>query len=68
MGTEADAYRRLQEHLDKMPIGFPPTQTGVEITLLQTIFTPEEAEIVTHLDYKHKAVSEIYGAAQAEVG
>jgi Fe-S-cluster-containing hydrogenase component 2 len=67
MGNEKDAYRRLQEHLDEMPIGFPPTQSGVEITLLQTIFRPEEAEMATHLDYKYKSVSEIYGAAQAQV-
>jgi Na+-translocating ferredoxin:NAD+ oxidoreductase RNF subunit RnfB len=51
-----------------MPIGFPSTQSGVEITLLQTIFTPEEAEIATHLDYKHKAVGEVYASAQAQVG
>jgi Fe-S-cluster-containing hydrogenase component 2 len=67
MMNEADIYRKLQEHLDQMPIGFPPTQTGVELTLLQTIFAPEEAEIATHLDYKHKSVSQIYASAQAEV-
>ena len=43
MAVNKDAYRKLQEHLDKMPVGYPATQSGVEINLLKTIFTPEEA-------------------------
>jgi NAD-dependent dihydropyrimidine dehydrogenase PreA subunit len=40
-----DVYRRLQRHLDRMPIGFPATVSGVEIRILERIFTPDEAEI-----------------------
>ena len=50
MTSETDAYRRLQEHLDRMPIGYPATKSGVEISLLKTIFTPEEAGVTTHLN------------------
>lgn len=64
----SDVYRKLQEHLDKMPIGYPATESGVEINLLKTIFTPEEAKIATHLDYKHKAVDQIFETAKVEVG
>ncbi|MGD9146473.1 MAG: 4Fe-4S binding protein [Anaerolineae bacterium] len=67
MASEMDAYRRLQEHLDKMPIGYPATKSGVEINLLKTIFTPEEAKVTTHLDYKHKTVDQIFETAQVEV-
>jgi ferredoxin len=42
-------YRRLQQHLDRMPVGFPATQSGVEIRILQRLFTPEEAEIALEL-------------------
>jgi len=42
-------YKELQERLDKMPIGFPRTESGVEIRLLQQLFTPIEAEIATRL-------------------
>ena len=35
MTEEADIYRRLQEHLDKMPVGFPATESGVEIKILK---------------------------------
>lgn len=62
-----DAYRKLQQHLDKMPVGYPATKTGVEINLLKSIFTPEEAKIVTHLDYKHRTVDQIFETAKDEV-
>jgi Fe-S-cluster-containing hydrogenase component 2 len=68
MVAETDAYRRLQEHLDKMPVGYPATKSGVEINLLKGIFTPQEASIATHLDYKHKTVDQIFETAQDEVG
>jgi Pyruvate/2-oxoacid:ferredoxin oxidoreductase delta subunit len=67
MASEADAYRKLQKHLDKMPIGYPATESGVEINLLKTMFTPREAEIATRLHYKYKAVGEIYELAKSEV-
>ncbi|HYW43908.1 MAG TPA: 4Fe-4S dicluster domain-containing protein [Bryobacteraceae bacterium] len=42
-------YRRLQQHLDRMPVGFPATKSGVEIRILRRLFTPEEAEIALEL-------------------
>jgi electron transport complex protein RnfB len=68
MADGTDPYRELQQHLDKMPVGYPATTSGVEINLLKTIFTPEEAKIATHLDYKHKTVDQIFETAQADVG
>ena len=68
MADEKDAYRELQRHLNKMPIGYPPTQSGVEINVLKTIYTPEEARITIHLDYKYKTVDEIFETAKGEVG
>ena len=38
-------YRKLQQHLDRMPVPFPATESGVEIRILRQIFTPEEAEL-----------------------
>jgi electron transport complex protein RnfB len=68
MAAETDAYRQLQKHLNKMPVGYPATKSGVEIKLLKGIFTPQEANIATHLDYKHKTVDQIFETAQVEVG
>ncbi|UCD58479.1 MAG: 4Fe-4S binding protein [Candidatus Hydrogenedentota bacterium] len=39
-----DVYRRLAKKLDDLPNGFPATESGVELKILQKIFTPEEAE------------------------
>jgi len=38
-------YKKLAEHLDKIPNGFPATESGVELTILSKLFTVEEAEI-----------------------
>ncbi|MDF1514216.1 MAG: 4Fe-4S binding protein [Anaerolineae bacterium] len=38
-------YRELAEHLDQLPGGFAPSETGAEIPLLQRLFTPEQAEL-----------------------
>jgi len=40
-----DVYEQLAEALDRLPNGFPRTSSGVEIPLLQRIFSPEEAEL-----------------------
>ncbi|MGB6420831.1 MAG: 4Fe-4S binding protein [Anaerolineales bacterium] len=46
---KTDCYRKLAEHLDQLPGGFAPSETGAEIRLLQRLFTPEQAELATHL-------------------
>ena len=45
----ADIYKRLAEHLDNLPGGFPRTESGVEIRILRRLFTPEDAEFATQL-------------------
>lgn len=67
MENEMTVYRNLQEHLDKMPVGYPATKSGVEINLLKKIFTPEQAAVVRHLDYKHKTVDQIFTTANVDV-
>jgi len=46
---EQDIYRKLAKHLDNLPGGFPPTDTGVELRILRRLFAPEEAELALHL-------------------
>lgn len=43
------SYRKLAEHLDRLPDGFAPSDTGADLRLLRRLFTPEEAELATHL-------------------
>ncbi|RJX29933.1 MAG: 4Fe-4S dicluster domain-containing protein [Desulfarculus sp.] len=40
-----DVYKRLAKHLDDLPGGFPATESGVELKILQKLFTPEQAEL-----------------------
>jgi len=43
------AYRKLQRYLDSLPIDYPETESGVEIRILKSLFTPQEAEIALKL-------------------
>jgi NAD-dependent dihydropyrimidine dehydrogenase PreA subunit len=52
-------YVRLQKHLDNQAVGFPATRSGVEIKILKHIFTPEEAEITSYLNYKPEPIQTI---------
>jgi ferredoxin len=43
------AYRALQESLDRYPLGFPSTESGVEIEILKRLFTEEQARLAVRL-------------------
>jgi len=66
-----DVYARLRELYDRLPGGFPETDSGVEIKILQKMYTPEEAEIVVNLSQIPQPVREIAknaGRDEADVG
>jgi len=42
-------YLELRRFLDQFPLGFPQTESGVEIKILKKLFTKEEAETVVLL-------------------
>jgi NAD-dependent dihydropyrimidine dehydrogenase PreA subunit len=54
-----DIYRKLRGHLDRLPIGTPETKLGVEIEILQELFTPEQAKMALELTAKPESVEEI---------
>jgi NAD-dependent dihydropyrimidine dehydrogenase PreA subunit/DNA-binding Lrp family transcriptional regulator len=43
-----DVYKRLARHLDRLPAGYPETESGVELRILRRLFTPEEADLALH--------------------
>lgn len=59
-----DVYIRLREHLDKMPVGYPPTESGVEIRLLQRLFTVEEAQVTLCLSALPEPLERIHRRAR----
>jgi hypothetical protein len=54
-------YAQLAEALDRPPNGFPRTPSGVEITILEKIFSPEEASLAVRLSGEYEAVETIAG-------
>lgn len=46
---KSDVYRQLQQHLDRMPVPFPATKSGVELRILRMLFTEEDAEVALAL-------------------
>ena len=60
-------YRELQQDLDRMPVGFPPTLSGVEIRILKHLFTPLEARITLGLSMLLKPVSAIHRQLKDEM-
>jgi formate hydrogenlyase subunit 6/NADH:ubiquinone oxidoreductase subunit I len=61
-----DIYTRLASYLDTLPAGYPPTKDGVELQILQKLFTEEEAELALHLMILDEPVSVIAHKAGLE--
>jgi NAD-dependent dihydropyrimidine dehydrogenase PreA subunit len=45
----SDVYYRLREQLDQYSVGFPTTESGVEMKILEKLFSEEEAEMYLNL-------------------
>lgn len=60
MNPDNDVYRKLRQQIDKMPVGMPTTDSGVEIRILKHLFTPNEAKIALHLNIFPEPVERIY--------
>lgn len=43
--ADEELYRALQRHLDRMPVPYPATESGVELRILRQLFTPDEARL-----------------------
>jgi Fe-S-cluster-containing hydrogenase component 2 len=66
---ETDIYRQLQRHLDKMPVPFPETESGVELSLLKRLFDEEEASIALQLSALPESAEKIHGRfKKGEIG
>ena len=68
-GMEGDElYRELQRHLDRMPVAFPATESGVEIRILKHLFTPEEARLALSLSAIPEPVHVIHRRVRQQMG
>ncbi|MCX7823242.1 MAG: 4Fe-4S binding protein [Syntrophobacterales bacterium] len=62
-----DVYEGLANHLNRLPVGFPRTPSGVEIRILKRLFTPEEALLAQVLTFKPELPEEIAERIGAKV-
>ena len=52
-------YKKLAQRLDAIPNGFPATESGVELKILEWIFTPEEAALAAEMRLRAESADEI---------
>ena len=45
----SNVYGQLAQALDRLPGGFPQTESRVELQILRKIFSPEEASVASNL-------------------
>ncbi len=55
----SDIYKKLAEHLDNLPGGYPSTESGVELRILHRLFTEDEAAIALRLTLKPESIASI---------
>ena len=55
----SEIYRKLRKHLDSMPTGFPETASGVEIRLLEKLFTEEEARMACRMSMRPETAEQV---------
>lgn len=60
MDTESQVYRDLQKYLDRLPGGFPEVESGLDIRILKSFFTPEEAKMAVQISMKPEPLERIY--------
>ena len=54
-----ELYRQLQERLDTYSVGFPATESGVEINILKALFSLEDAEMFMGMTQKLETAESI---------
>jgi ferredoxin len=64
MNTYGDVYYKLKQEINKMPVPYSETKSGVELKLLKHLFTPAEAEIALNLNILPETLDRIYKRVQ----
>jgi Pyruvate/2-oxoacid:ferredoxin oxidoreductase delta subunit len=63
----SEVYEKLAKHLDNLPAGFPPTDSGVELRILKRLFTPAEAAAAVGLTMLPEPAAGIAGRLEHDV-
>jgi ferredoxin len=55
-----DLYREFQIYLDKMPVGYPASESDLDIKILKFLFSPEQVKIALKLNFIADPLKKIY--------
>ena len=55
-------FRQLAQHLDAIPNGYPATHSGIELRLLEKLFSPDEARLACAMRLDAEPPAEIAAA------
>jgi electron transport complex protein RnfB len=65
MNNMDNVYNDLQKHLDKhQAVGFPATESGVEIRILKELFNREQASLALQLNYEPQSAQDIFNGVK----
>ncbi|SHL01874.1 4Fe-4S binding domain-containing protein [Desulfatibacillum alkenivorans DSM 16219] len=65
-----DVYRKLQQQLDQYSMGYPATESGIEIKILKYLFSEEDANVFLNMTPKleaPEAVAQRMGEPEADM-
>jgi Na+-translocating ferredoxin:NAD+ oxidoreductase subunit B len=54
-----DLYREIQEQLDRYSLGFPATESGIELKILKKLFRKEDAELFSRMTQKIETAEQV---------
>lgn len=60
MENDEIIFRRLQQHINRMPVGFPENEKGADLRILKNLFTVEEAQVALELSMLPETIDRIY--------
>ncbi len=58
-----DLYRALQRHIDRMPVPYPATESGVELSILRRLFSPDDARLALCLSAIPESLATVHRRA-----
>jgi Na+-translocating ferredoxin:NAD+ oxidoreductase subunit B len=61
-------FRKLQQYLDRLSLGFPPTDSGVEIEILRKLFSERDAALFLALSPRLEAPADIAARLNLDPG
>ncbi|NPU86595.1 MAG: 4Fe-4S binding protein [Syntrophaceae bacterium] len=63
-----DTFRKLQQCLDRLSLGFPPTDSGIEIEILRKLFSDRDAALFLALSPRLETAEDVAARLSRDTG